>query len=302
MDLRDCTLLLTLFREKNITKVAEQLFISQPAITYRLKQIEDQFQSKLVNRTNKGVVFTPEGDHVVKFAQKMLDEFSETKDYVYNLSNEVRGVLRLAVTSNFAQYFLPNLLKRFSEIYPLVQIHLRTGKSSNMLHKLKQDEVHLSILRGDYTWPEEKKTIHQERILLISKSPLELENLPELPRIYYVTDQLLSQVINNWWTENYGAPPNNIVEADKVEACRDLVLTEMGYTIIPEICLNETHLKQLFVYPLKTPSNDLIVRNTRLLYKRKTKEISVVNAFIEFIEQEIQLGETIRLFDPNTSE
>lgn len=297
MDLRDCTLLLSLYKEKNLTKVAEKLFISQPAITYRLRQIEDKFQAKLVNRTNKGVVFTLEGEYVVKFAQKMLDEFSATRDYVYNLSNDIRGVLRLAVTSNFAQYILPNIIKRFSELYPLVQIQLQTGKSSNMLHKLKQDEAHISILRGDYSWLEEKKKIHQERILLISKTPIQLDNLPNIPRIYYVTDQLLSQMIDNWWTENYSLPPNNIVEADKVEACRDLALIGMGYTIVPEISLNEYHLKEFFIYPLKTTTNELIVRNTWLLYKRKTSELSVVNAFISFIENEIHLGKLIRLFN-----
>ncbi|MFC4409536.1 LysR family transcriptional regulator [Chungangia koreensis] len=298
MDLKDCSLLLSLYEEKNLRKVAEKLYISQPAITYRLKQIEDKFQARLVERTNKGVVFTLEGEHVVKFAQTMLNEFSAAKDYVYNMSSEVRGVLRLSVTSNFAQYILPNLLKRFSEQYPNVQIHLKTGKSKNVLQQLKDDDAHLAILRGDYAWLEEKKKIHQERILLISKIPLKMENLPDYPRIFYVTDQLLSQIIDNWWTENYSSPPNNVVEADKVEACRDLARTGMGYTIIPEICLSKSHFDEMFVYPLKSPQEDLTIRNTWLLHKRKSRELSVVDAFIDFIENELKSGEIIRVFNP----
>jgi DNA-binding transcriptional LysR family regulator len=297
MNIKDCTLLVTLNNEKSLTKVADKLFISQPAISYRLRQIEQQFDVKIVDRNNKGVIFTPEGEHIVKFAQRMLNDFSSTRDYVLNLSNEIRGVLRLAVTSNFAQYAMPNLLQRFSEFYPLVQIKLQTGTSVKALKILNDDEVHISILRGEHSWFEEKRLMHQERLHLISSISVDFESLPHQPRIYYKTDPLLSQVIENWWTENYDAPSTIVVEADKVEACRELARTGMGYTIIPEISLHQIHFKEMYIYPLKSASNELILRNTWLFYRQKTRELSVVDAFIKFIEKEISIGQLISLYD-----
>ncbi|WP_052124105.1 LysR family transcriptional regulator [Ureibacillus manganicus] len=302
MNIKDCTLLVTLFNEKSLTKVADKLFISQPAISYRLRQIEEQFDVKIVGRNNKGVIFTPEGEHIVKFAQRVLNDYSTTRDYVLNLSNEIRGVLRLAVTSNFAHYVMPKILQRFSEIYPLVQIKLETGTSINALKILNDDEVHISILRGEHSWFEGKSLIQRERLHLISSTPIDFESLPHQPRIYYRTDPLLSQLIENWWTENYEVPSNIVVEANKVEACRELARTGMGYTIIPEISLNHTHFKEMYIYPLKNASNELILRNTWLFYKNKSRGLTVVDAFIKFIENEISIGQLTKSYDLNENE
>ncbi len=92
--------------------------------------------------------FTSEGEHLVDYSKEMLQEFRRVKDDMLNMSHEVSGVLRLGVSSNFAQYKLPAILKRFSDQYPSVQFHVNTGWSAKVMDLLHHSGVHLGIMRG----------------------------------------------------------------------------------------------------------------------------------------------------------
>lgn len=113
MDERDWVVLKTLYDEKNITKAAQQLFISQPALTHRLQQLEQKFRVEIVVRGRRGVQFTPQGEYLAKCAIEMLAKFQQMKENVLNMDYRVEGVLKLGDSNFFTDYKLPNLLKRF---------------------------------------------------------------------------------------------------------------------------------------------------------------------------------------------
>ena len=115
MDSTDWTILAKLFESKNVTKTGEILRISQPAITYRINKLEEDFGVKLAYRGRKGVIFTPQGEYLANYALKMLKEFQMTKENLLNFENKVQGVLRLSASSIFSVincrvYYL-NLMK-----------------------------------------------------------------------------------------------------------------------------------------------------------------------------------------------
>ena len=114
MDEKDWELLKTLSEEKNITKAAERLYISQPALTYRIKQIEKEFGVIIITRGKKGVLLTTEGEYIVEYALRMLSNLRQTKDFVRNISEGVRGKIRLGVSGNFVHYKLPSLFEKLS--------------------------------------------------------------------------------------------------------------------------------------------------------------------------------------------
>jgi len=101
MDDRDWLILQVLYREKNITKAAKELFISQPALTHRLQQMEKEFHVQIVNRGRRGVQFTPQGEYLVKCAEEMLLTLQKIKENVLNMDDQLTGTLRLGV-SNFS--------------------------------------------------------------------------------------------------------------------------------------------------------------------------------------------------------
>lgn len=286
MDEKDWHILTTLHEEKNITKSAQRLYISQPALTYRLQQLEKEFDTKIVSRGKKGVEFTVKGEFLVQYAHDMLYQLRKTKEHVLNMDNTVKGTLRLGVSGLFARYELPSLLKEFLAVYPDVEVNLKTGWSSDIHQLLQKEESHIGIVRGDYNWKENKILLHEEKICIASSKKVDFEDLPFLPRVNYQTDQSLKNTIENWWQETYSAPPMISMEVDRIDTCKELVLNGLGYAILPEICINND--EELYIAPILLNENRYLLRNTWIYYRDVTLELAQVKAFIDFLNDSKQ--------------
>ena len=138
------------------------MYTSQPSITYRLNKIEEVFEIKLFNKRHKGITFTVEGEHLVFYARRMLKELQDTKDQIVNLGKEVQGHLRLGVSSNFAQYKLPKLLRDFSNMYPNVQFSVQTGWSTDVMKLLDAGIVQVGIIRGTIDGKERRRGLQRK--------------------------------------------------------------------------------------------------------------------------------------------
>ena len=290
MDEKDWHLLVTLFNERNITKAAERLYISQPALTYRLHQLEKEFGTKIVMRGKKGVEFTVQGAHLVEYSKEMLLQLRKTKEYILNMDQEVKGTLRLGVSGLFARYELPHLLKNFLAKYPEVEINLKTGWSSEVNHLLQKEDVHLGIVRGNYNWHGEAYLFREEMISVAFSKKIELAELPMLPQIKYRTDPSLRTVIDNWWKEIFRTPPTIAMEVDRIDTCKQLVLNGLGYAILPNICLSDDD--PLYTFPLVSSNQQPLVRKTWIIYREHSLELTFVKAFIDFIKEKGRIKPT----------
>lgn len=283
MDEKDWNALRILYQEKHLSRASERLYISQPALTYRIKNLEKEFETKIFFKTKGGIEFTTEGLHLVEYAEEMINQLQKTKDYMLNMQNEVRGTLRLGVSSNFAQYKLPEILKQFTTKFPNVQFNINTGWSTDIMNLLDSSAVQLGILRGNYEWFGKKALLHQERLCLISKEEIAMENLPELPLINYKTDNSLKALINGWWHNRYSEPPFIMMETDRLETCKEMVKNDLGIAIVPQICLQPSD--NLKTYELSYNDGEPVVRYTWLMYNQDSLQLSTVKNFIDFLKE-----------------
>lgn len=283
MEERDWTILKMLYEEKSITKTAKLLYISQPALTYRLQQLEKEFKTKIVYRGKKGVEFTPQGEYLVNYAKEMLLQLRKTKEVIQNMDKRIQGTLRLGVSGNFARYQLPPLIKKFLAIYPDVEIHLKTGWSSEITQKMYKEEIHIGVIRGDHSWHEQKLLLTAEPICLVSKKKIDTDQLPTLPRIHYKTDPSLQTVIDQWWQERFDQPPFITMEVDRIDTCKEMVSNSLGYAIFPKACLTESD--DLYYENLTTNDHQVLIRNTWVIYRNNSVEIGMIRAFTDFIKE-----------------
>ncbi|WP_257350370.1 LysR family transcriptional regulator [Pseudalkalibacillus decolorationis] len=283
MDEKDWNAIRILYEEKNISRASERLYISQPALTYRLKNLEKDFGTSLFYKIRGGIEFTSEGIHLADYSEEMIKKLQKTKDYMLNMKSEVRGTLRLGVSSNFAQYKLPKILKRFSMKYPNVQFNVNTGWSTDIMHLLDSSSVQLGILRGNYDWYGIKTLLNKERLCLISKKEIDMVNLPELPFINYKTDSSLKNLINGWWHDRFSEPPFVTMETDRQETCKEMVKNDLGVAILPEICLQPSD--NLHTYGLSYKNGEPVLRNTWLMYNQDSLKLSTVKNFIDFLNE-----------------
>ena len=177
LDEKDWKLLVNLYAEKNITKTSKKLYISQPSLTYRIKQLEKEFGITLLHRGNKGITFTSEGEYLVKYAEKMLSELRQAEDALANMNNQLQGTLRLGSSSNFAHYELPSILEGFIYLYPDIDVQLKTGWSTDILELLQSESIHAAFIRGDIKWSGEKMLLSEERMSIVSKHEINLGDL-----------------------------------------------------------------------------------------------------------------------------
>ncbi|GGE11892.1 putative HTH-type transcriptional regulator YraN [Marinithermofilum abyssi] len=293
MDEKDWLMLQSLHKEKSLTRAAERMYMTQPALTYRLQQLEKKFGVPLIMKRGKRIKFTPEGEYLVTYAYKMLAELRDIKDHIVNMQGEVQGTLRIGASIYFGQHELPLIIKNFPNLYPNVQIHVDTGFSSEIFNMLLQEEIQVGIIRGEFQWLDQKHLIHEENICLVSTEELDLEELPSLPRINYrapkqalkLGDQMsfsLGHAIDQWWHERYREPPTITMQVDSYETCKEMVKLGLGYTIIPKAFVRPN--EGLHTVDLTLKDGQTIKRRTWMLYREATLQFTVVDRFVQFMK------------------
>ncbi|MEN1969565.1 LysR family transcriptional regulator [Lentibacillus sp. N15] len=282
MDDKDWLIIHTLYRKKSITKAGESLYISQPTLTKRLKQMETELGVKIVNRSIKGVQFTEEGEYLAKRADEILETFREIKEDVDNLNHCIVGTLRLGVSNFISKYKLPGWLAAFEKHYPNVKYQVETGFSKQIYNLAYNQDVHIGFIRGEYNWPEEKELLFEEPLCIASIHPVDLEDLPNLPRIDYHTDTLYKHVTDNWWAERYSQPPTVKITVDRGDTCREMILNGLGYAILPSLFLKD--VPNVYQIPLFTKDGSPLSQQTWMIYYTDNKNLNVVKAFTDFIK------------------
>lgn len=285
MDERDWLMLKTIAEEKSITRAAERLYISQPAITYRLKAMENEFKCKIVFRTSNGVMLTAQGEFLLSHAREMLLKLTKAKEKVLSIGEKISGPLRIGSSAIFATYKLPDLLRGFLEKYTDVEVFLNTGRSREVSRMLVNEEVSVAIVRGDYPWTEEKFLLREENICLASSKKLEIPELPDKPRIIYGTDSSLQKMVDDWWHETFFRPSYVSMAVDTMDICRRMVKQGLGWAILPDIGMNE--LDSIYLSDIYWKSGDPVVRRTWLCCHSYSLELPPVRAFISYIKEHI---------------
>jgi DNA-binding transcriptional LysR family regulator len=281
MDEHDWRLLKTLFEKKSITKAAAALFVSQPALSSRLQQIEARFGTTIVVRSKKGVQFTPEGEYLVRGACEMIIRIQTFEEVVQNMRNQAIGTLRIGASNFSTKYLLPELLRQFKELYPGIEFKVTTGWSKDIANLVYNNDVHIGFVRGEYGWPSEKLLLFEEKMYVSYNKTISMLELPHIPRINYRNDYSVQLVLDKWWNENFSVPPHIGMEVDKVDTCKEMVVKGLGYAFLPEMILKDDD--ELHNIEMGHRSGKPILRSTWMFYHRETMELNLVRAFYDFV-------------------
>lgn len=282
MNKQECNILVVLDKERNMTRAAKKMYMSQPALTYRLHQLEERFGARIFTREKSGLILTPQGEIIVQYARQNLIQLEETIEAIQLMDRKIQGTIKLGVASTYGQYILPNLINTFINKYPDVDFKIITGLSSMIADLFTSGDVHIGIFRGKFLWEEEKAMLAAEPICLASKEKISIDDLPHIPRIEYRMDGYLKQMVDAWWKNKFTEQSLVSMTVDSLETAKELVRTGLGYTVLPGICL--TTEKELYIQPL-TDENDHIVRRLTWAYCRhQTLQYASVNTFFRFLQ------------------
>jgi DNA-binding transcriptional LysR family regulator len=140
------------------TKAAQELRITQPAVTKHIHELESQYKVRLFERMGNHIVITHAGKVLQKHCVDILNEYSKL-DFVMNmLHGEHSGTLRIGASTTIAQYVLPPILAKFTSKFPDVKISLVSGNSNDIEASLTNHYIDLGLIEGDKRLPNMKYT------------------------------------------------------------------------------------------------------------------------------------------------
>jgi len=143
---------LTVFRavaeHLNFRKAAEQLFLTQPAVTLQIKALENDLGMRLFDRTGGKITLTRHGSVLIGFANQLASLASEAERELGCSEGTVSGDLALAASTTIAQYVLPRLIGALQNEYPKIQFSLHSGNTSEVVRYLLEGKVSLGLIEG----------------------------------------------------------------------------------------------------------------------------------------------------------
>lgn len=143
--LRQLDTFLEIARTESVSKAAERLHVTQPAISMQLRQLEDALELPLIEAAGRNIRLTDAGREVQALAIEALAHLRQLDDMVANLRGLQHGKVALGVVST-AKYFVPMLLVQFRKRYPKIDISMQIHNRENMMHLLQRNEVDLIIM------------------------------------------------------------------------------------------------------------------------------------------------------------
>ncbi|WP_068672427.1 LysR family transcriptional regulator [Oceanobacillus sp. Castelsardo] len=282
MDQKDWEILSMIKKEGNISKAAKKLFMTQPAVTVRIRKMEIELNVNIVYRMNRGAQLTPQGEYLAEQAVDYLKQVEDIRSFLSNMKEPLVGTLKIGVSNFMTRYKIPQILQQFKEKHPMVNFNVVSGFSRDVFHMMQNQDVHVSFVRGDYAWQDQKHLLFEEPICVASTNKINLEDLPSTPRIEYKTDYKLKELIDTWWMENYRDAPYINMVVGQTDICREMLKKGLGYAILPKLVVYD--IPNLYKVDLKDKYNVPIVRTSWMLYKKESFELNIVRAFVDFIK------------------
>lgn len=138
----------TVAERLSFTRAAEELCITQPAVTRHIREIEQHYKVKLFDRNGSRISLTPAGKILLQHARELFALYSNLEFELSSLNEEQGGQLRVGASTTIAQYVLPPLLAAFHQRFPGIRIHLSTGNSGQVAQMLEQKQIDIGVVEG----------------------------------------------------------------------------------------------------------------------------------------------------------
>jgi DNA-binding transcriptional LysR family regulator len=138
----------TVAKRLNFTRAAEELFISQPAVTRHIQELEQQFKVKLFERNGTRIRLTDAGQRLLQHTEELFAIYRNIEFDMSSLTRRQSGRLYLGGSMTTAPYIIPPILARFHGRYPDVEVSLITGNTQQIEQALEQQEIDLGIVEG----------------------------------------------------------------------------------------------------------------------------------------------------------
>ncbi len=276
-------------RHRSFSKAAEELFISQPAVTKHIKGLEHKVGTRLIERGRGGFHLSEAGKILFKSAQKISNHLREVENHLGRLQKEHHGLLRIGTTESYSRCLMPKLLSGFQNLFPSIKIALDVGNSEEIEKSLtayRNDLALIGMTKVSSKF-ESIPFLKEELVLIVSSShptakreKISLKTIRKFPFIIRAKGSATRKIVLKAFQE-MGIRPSLLIEAGSSEFIKQWVSEGRGISIIVRRIAEEEARRGL----IKMVSLDeKLYLQVVLLFLKEERANPVIKTFTHFIE------------------
>ena len=280
----------TVAKQLSFTKAAETLFMTQPAVTFQVKQLEEQFNARLFDRNHGRISLTPAGELVFEYAERILKISRELDSRMAEMSGAIAGPLLIGASLTNGEFILPQVIGAFQTRYPRVAMHLTVGNSEMIVNRVADNSLDLGFIESPFHLPNlETQTICEDELVVICAPGSELARNRRLTPAQLVGKPYVSREAGSGTREfadrhfrQHGVNPdelNVVMELGSTVAIKSVVETGLGFSIVSRATIPKELRLDILVAILLEPR---LIRILSLVYPTETFRSRRLNAFVEF--------------------
>lgn len=274
-------------KNKSITRAANELLISQPAISKSIKTLESQMGEKLFIRKSSGVELSEKGKIIFPKIKESIELIDSAENDILTLQGNGKFNLNIAASQNMIKTFLMPYLENFYKIYPNMNIKIFTESPSEVIKKAQLGLIDIVFMNLPYKLPKEFETIKlvNLRCCLIANNEYyklykNIDTLENIPLLVLTKGTIARTELDNYFLKNK-ISINPKMELSSNNLIKEFTLSGFGVGIVEEDYVKkELAEEKLFKIPYKFPKSK---RFFSLIYNKEKMNKKIVNTFIDFI-------------------
>lgn len=283
-------------RQQSFTRAAETLFMTQPAVTFQIKQLEEQYSTRLFERRHGSVTLTPAGELVLSYAERILALSDELDTRLSEITGEMRGPLMVGASTTIAEFLLPRVLGEFNALYPQVRARLIVGNSENIESRIAEHTLdiglietpaRLSGLTGLACCEDELLVICAPDYPLAEMKSVTAKSLVDYEFISREPGSGTREITDAYFRQHKVAPEKlkTQMELGSPESLKGVVATGLGFAIVSRAVVDkELRLGELVAIPLNPP----LLRSLYLIHPQERFQSRVIRTFIDFARSKLK--------------
>ena len=283
----------------SFTKAADALCMTQPAVTFQIRQLEEQFNTRLFDRANGRITLTPAGVVALDYAERVVALSAELNSRMREISGQEVGPLLIGASTTIAEFLLPKILGEYKARHPGIVPRLSVANSEAVQARVAERSLDLGFIEGDSHLPTLVTEVCCEdelQIVCAPSHPLARQQgvmLASLTEHAYISREAGSgtrEVIDHY-LQKCGLSIDSlqiVMEASSPEALKGLVATGLGFAIMSRATAEkEVRLGELVQIRLAPP----LIRHLSVVYPKERFHSKVVNDFVRFAKDKLAATE-----------
>ena len=275
----------------SLTRAAEELYISQPAVSQSIKQLENQLGVSLFKRTHRGMELSENGGKLIfKEVERALELFNQAENRIEQTKQDATGTIRIGASDTIFEYFLADKIVDYHGKFPAVKIELMADFTPDTIEKLKANKCDVAFvnlpIEVDAELRLEENCARLNDIFIVgngyaelSQAPLSLDKLKKYPLIVMDKNTVARRSLDSF-LRSVGVELNPAIEVGSWDLMKRLVSKGMGVGVIPrQYALRELQSGELF--ELQTDPV-LPVRSVGMLLPKNQPVSYALHSFIEY--------------------